>query len=99
MATLSRCKAVDVLERHGFGRISPDWSGCDATWNALGAMAKEGAVVLIKIDGERIHPADRGKYTVLISGGPLGDDYFRKDTDILEEGLSEAIVYYAEKCW
>lgn len=101
MANLGRLKArvAEVLERHALGCTSADWSGCDAVWSAFETMAKEGAVVLIKIDGERKQPGDNGRYTVLVSGGPLGDDYFRKDTHTLEEGLSEAILYYAGKCW
>ena len=89
-----------IITELGLASVKPDWSGCDAVWKALEEMANEGATVLVKIDGQRTGPDDNGRYTVLVSGGPLGsEDFFRTDTHALEEGLSKAILYYADKCW
>lgn len=101
METIMLKKIVSqLLSDRGIANINPDWSGCDAVWKALEAMANEGATVIVKIDGERTSPNDTGRYTVLISGGPLAsDEYFRTDTQVLEEGLAKAILYYAQKCW
>src|SRR5687768_9120501 len=90
---------ADVAQKLGFGSISPDWAGCDPVWALFEEMAKEGAVVVVKIDGQRTSEDDTGKYTVLVSGGPLGEDFFRADTHVLEEGLARAILHFAQKCW
>ncbi len=81
------------------GTVRPDWKGCDAVWEALEEMANEGAVVVVKIDGQRNGDADNGRYTVVVSGGPLGEDFFRTDAGVLEEALAKAILYYSQKCW
>ncbi|MDC1142377.1 hypothetical protein OAU50_04745 [Planctomycetota bacterium] len=55
--------------------------------------ARTGTVVLFKIDGERNASDDNGPFTVVLSGGSLGDEYVRKDshdaiaciTDCLEQ--------------
>lgn len=93
-------QACQVIKNLGLANIKPDWSGCDAMWIALEEMANEGATVVVKIDGQRTSSSDNGRYTVLVSGGPLGsEDFFRVDTPILEEGLAKAVIYYAEKFW
>jgi hypothetical protein len=101
MDTITLKQSVSrIIKDLGLASVRPDWSGCDAVWKALEEMANEGATVVVKIDGQRTSPDDNGRYTVLVSGGPLGsEDFFRTDTHVLEEGLSKAILYYAEKCW
>lgn len=95
----ARAEAARRAKELGLADIRPDWRGCDAVWDVLEAMAAEGATVVIKIDGQRNGPDDNGRYTVLVSGGPLGEDFFRRDTPVLEDGVAEAIIYYAERCW
>ncbi|MDW8244620.1 MAG: polymorphic toxin-type HINT domain-containing protein [Thermogemmata sp.] len=95
VTTLTRKVARDL----GLVNIPPNWNGCDDVWSVLGEMANNGSTVVIKIDGERMRPEDNGRYTVVVSGGPLGGDFFRVDTTTLEEGLAKAIIYYARKCW
>jgi hypothetical protein len=95
----ARAEAARRAKELGLADLRPDWRGCDAVWDVLEEMATEGATVVIKIDGQRNGPDDNGRYTVLVSGGPLGEDFFRRDSQVLEDGLAEAIVYYAEKCW
>ena len=94
-----RAEVARRAKELGLADIRPDWRGCDAVWDVLEEMAAEGATVVIKIDGQRNGPDDNGRYTVLVSGGPLGEDFFRRDTPVLEDGVAEAIVYYAERCW
>jgi len=92
-------RASQVVQEVGLATVPPNWSGCDAVWAVFEEMSKEGATVVIKIDGQRTGPEDNGRYTILVSGGPLGEDFFRLDTHVLEDGLAKAILFYAEKCW
>jgi hypothetical protein len=62
----------------------------------IDAIAREGATALIKIDGAR---AADSVYTVLISGGRLGETYFRKDGADLRGLLEEAIEFYNTSVW
>ena len=94
-----KARAALVSQDLGLPEIDPNWLGCDPVWNIFEAMSAEGAIVLIKIDGLRTGPEDNGRYTVLVSGGPLGEDFFRTDTNELEEGLAKAILHYSQRCW
>lgn len=58
-------------------------------------LQKEGAIFFFKSDGER----ERNMFTIMLSGGKLQDDYFKCETDDLENGINQAINYYAEKFW
>ncbi len=70
-----------------------------ATWNeaakllsALDSIGREGANVVVKIDGGR----DDGRvYTLVISGGELGKEFFRQDSAKLNALLREGVVFYA----
>jgi hypothetical protein len=94
-----RAEAAKVARELGLANVPPTWDGCDTVWKVLEEMANSGCTVVIKIDGQRKEPEDSGRYTVVLSGGPLGEDFFRLDTAILEEGLAKAILYFARKCW
>lgn len=91
--------ASRLLSEFDIATVSPDWSGCGPIWDAFEQMANEGATVVIKIDGQRKFVDDNGKYTVIVSGGPLNDEFFRSDCHDLDEGLSQAILHYARHCW
>ena len=93
-----RDQVSDVAICLGLPALPEDWTGCDAVWPLLERMREEGAVVLVKLDGER-GPGDNGAYTVLASGGGLDGDFVRIDSAVLEEGLATVILGYAEKCW
>jgi hypothetical protein len=71
-----------------------DWSGVDAVLPLLERMRSEGAVLLIKLDGERTSRP----YTVFVSGGPLRDSV-RLDANTLDEGLAHVLGHYAAQCW
>lgn len=57
-------------------------------------MKSDGATVVVKLDGQRTWDA----YTVIVSGGPLGDAYLRADHGSLEEAVARVIVPYAHRC-
>lgn len=68
------------------------WSQLSLLLAALEAIGREGVIVIIKVDGAR--PGD-SIYTVVLSGGPLGEAFFRKDGASLPDLVREAIGFYA----
>ncbi|KYF65035.1 hypothetical protein BE15_28870 [Sorangium cellulosum] len=64
----------------------------------LERMRRDGAMVLLKIDGGR-GLSDNGPYTILASGGPLKGDFIRVDVSSIEDGIAQVVVEYARKCW
>lgn len=88
-----------VASRIGLPLSAPDWNGTDAVWLLLEKMKEDGAVVIIKLDGERKGEDDNGPYTALVSGPPLGGDAIRTDAHVLEEALAYVICLYAERFW
>lgn len=61
-------------------------------------MAKSGAIVVLKMDGDRFSQGDAKLFTLMISGGNLGaDDFFRQDGESLSEVIGEGLGYYATK--
>jgi hypothetical protein len=89
---------ANIASHLGF-RIPEKWSGVDAVWPLLEKMRGEGAIVLIKLDGERTGPDDNGPYTVLASGAPLGGETLRIDAATVEAALIHVICRYASKVW
>jgi hypothetical protein len=93
-------QAIALVAQHiGIGGIPFDWSGIDAVLPLLERMRIEGAVVLLKLDGERRGPADSPPYTVAVLGSRMNDDPIRYDTTSLEQGLTRIIVEYARRFW
>jgi len=88
----------DIFAQLGIPLVEANWSGVDAVLPILEKMKAEGAVVVLKFDGER-GPDDNGAYTAVASGPPLGEDFLRVDADTLEEALAYVIVRYAAKRW
>ena len=58
---------------------------------ALDAIGRDGGSALVKVDGQR---SDGQVYTVLISGGRLGEGFFRRDGADLQVLLRDALVFY-----
>jgi hypothetical protein len=79
--------AEDVLDR---------WHDALPLLAIFDAIGRDGASALIKVDGAR--PA-RSIYTVVVSGGRLGDASFRRDGGELSAMLREAIAFYRERAW
>ena len=67
------------------------WSDSAEFLSALDAIARDGGNALVKIDGSR---NDDQAYTVVVSGGRLGDESFRKDGAELQPLLREAISFH-----
>jgi hypothetical protein len=61
---------------------------------ALDVIGQDGASALIKIDGAR---PDGSIYTVVVSGGRMGEAFFRKDGRELPPLLREAISFYLDR--
>jgi hypothetical protein len=75
-----------------------DHGGIDALIPYLEKMRQDGAVVVLKLDGQR-RGSEVCAYTAIVSGGQLGDDYFRTDAASLSEAIVFIIINYAQKCW
>jgi hypothetical protein len=82
------------------GRVSSEqvslWSGVAGLLAGLDAIGREGANVVVKIDGGR---PDGSFYTVVISGGRLEEEFFRKDSGDLAALLQEAVEFYKVRVW
>ena len=65
----------------------------------LKKIQMEGAVIVIKFDGERKEDEDPVFYTIIISGSRLISGPCRVDSRTLEEGLTQIIIDYAKKYW
>ena len=92
-------EAVCRIARKLSIEIEPFWKGVGPVWPLLERMRSEGAVVLIKLDGERVQPSDTGPYTALVFGNPLQDERIRTDAETIESALSYVIVEYARRVW
>jgi hypothetical protein len=60
----------------------------------LDFVGREGGSVVVKIDGGRTNGL---VYTVVVSGGRLGQKYFHKDSAVLADVLREALEFYLAK--
>ncbi|MBL8945835.1 MAG: hypothetical protein JNK45_21915 [Myxococcales bacterium] len=67
------------------------WGEVAGLLAALDAVGRDGGNTLVKVDGQR---SDGQVYTVLISGGRLGEDSFRRDGADLRVLLRDALVFY-----
>ena len=67
------------------------WRGASDLLAALDAIGRLGVNVILKIDGERAGPE---VYTVVVSGGRLRDEFFRRDGSDLQLLLSEAVSFF-----
>lgn len=58
-------------------------------------IAKEGAVVVLKVDGDRWLSGNSEIYTVVLSGGSLdADSFFRMDGNDINSLLKSALDFY-----
>lgn len=69
--------------------------GIDAFIPIIERMREDGAVVVIKFDGQR----SSSFYTAVVSGGPLKDKYHRVDTHTVEEALIRIVSFYDTEVW
>jgi hypothetical protein len=89
---------VDVLQTSG--RMSNShvafWHNTAGLMAAFDAIGRDGVNAVIKIDGAR---TDGNVYTIVISGTPLGERFFRKDGSDLASLLRDAIEFYMAIAW
>jgi hypothetical protein len=95
----NRSKALKIASGKQHDFADRDWKIWEALWPAIETMVDEGAVLVVKVDGGRTTDDLLKRYTVVLSGGKLGDDFFREDAVNLEDVLCNAVVFYAEKVW
>jgi len=67
------------------------WKELAPLLDGLEKIGRSGSHALVKVDGDR---TDAGVYTVAVSGGRLGETFFRKDGTHLPLLLREAIAFY-----
>ena len=99
MKTFSPQNVASIAQYMKLGQPPSEWKGVDAVWALLERMKRDGAVVLIKLDGQRTKADDTSQYTVVVSGPPLGERLIRTDATTIEEALCHAIGNYAESVW
>ncbi len=93
-----RAFVPEVAQHLGLPPVAVDWSGYDAVSPILEEMRREGAIVLLKLDGGRGERAKR-PYTTFASSASLGEDPIRIDARTVEDALAHMIVEYAMRCW
>lgn len=72
------------------------WEEASCLLAAIDAIGREGVSAVIKVDGKR----DNGLiYTIVLSGGSLGESYFHRDSDDLLVALQEAVAFYNDNVW
>lgn len=69
------------------------WSELARLLAAFEAVARSGVNAIVKLDGARPGPAI---YTVVVSGGSLGEHFFRNDGAELKALLREALTFFIE---
>ncbi|MBA3464692.1 MAG: hypothetical protein H0T46_32465 [Deltaproteobacteria bacterium] len=77
-------------------RLRETWTRCAPLLAELDALGRLGGNALVKIDGGR---SDDGgalpeTYTVVLAGGRLRDEFFRRDGADLEKLLRDAIEFF-----
>jgi hypothetical protein len=99
MKTYTKAEIARIASQK-FGVPIPDsWTGIDPVLPLLERMREDGAVVLVKWDGDRRVAQGESPYTAVVQGTPLGDDFFRTDAATLEAALCHIIGHYSEHVW
>jgi len=95
---MTRVELMEKIKRDGrFERERVDrWVAMADLLAVFDAIGRDGVNAVVKMDGSR---ESGSVYTVLVSGGRLGDSYFRKDGGCLSDLLTEAIGFYDAHGW
>ncbi len=84
----------------GLANELPEFDGPLGLLFALADRIREdGAVLIVKLDGERNAPGDAPPYTVFISSGPIAEGIIRDDSPRLADSLARVIIAYAARYW
>jgi len=78
--------------------FSEDIAGVDVFLPVLEKMRREGAVIIMKLDGERGED-DNGPYTAIVLGQIMKGEEIRTDAQTVEEALSYIVINYARRFW
>jgi hypothetical protein len=70
------------------------WTSLSPQLAALEEIGRNGTYVIVKVDGLR---TGVNVYTVVISGGPLEEDPYRKDGPDLGKLIREGIRFFSDK--
>lgn len=65
-------------------------------WPLLEQMRQEGAVVVVKLDGQR-RGDEATPYTVVVSNGRLGEGFVTSEETTIERALAQAVLGYTGK--
>ena len=83
------------VDEHVTNEQVTKWSSAANLMATIEAIALDGAIAVVKVDGAR--PA--AIFTVVISSPNLGEEFFRKDgTDVLSL-LRDAVAFYDAEVW
>lgn len=103
MARHEPCKFLaqvgELAKALGLDDFPAEPRGVDAFTPLIERAFAEGAVILVKWDGQRTTDARPLPYTAVISGPPLGTDCLRADAASLESALARVLVRYGEARW
>jgi hypothetical protein len=94
----NRMQVAAIARSLGYSSVPDDWTGVDIIMPVLEQMRLEGAIVLIKLDGERTAD-DNGPYTAIVTGAILNGHFSRTDGHSIEDALAHVIVGYACLKW
>lgn len=92
-------KVSQIAAHFNINGIGSNWTGVDEIMPLIEMIRKDGAVFIVKIDGERDPVEDSGPYSVMAFGKPVGDMPINVDAYNLDDGLAYVIVKYAESVW
>lgn len=86
----------EIARARGLGEIGPEWD-LASVWPLLEQVREDGAVLLLKLDGER----SQNPYTVVLSGGrlPPENDVLRIDSSSMERAVAFALGNYGLHAW
>ncbi len=74
--------------------------GVDVFLPFVERMKEDGAVVLLKFDGQRTAQEDTGPYTAIVSSPAITQGGFiRTDAETIEQALLYVIENYAAEVW
>lgn len=69
------------------------WRDASQLLAGLDAIGRAGSNAIVKVDGGRSGP---NVYTVVVSGGRLGEAFFREDGPNLRSLLCDALTFFAK---
>jgi hypothetical protein len=89
-----------IADALGMPGLQSGVSGFDRLLPFLERMREDGAVVVLKFDGQRTGHDDTGAYTAIVSSPSIAQGGFiRIDAETIEEAAVHIIERYASEVW